>query len=202
MLVDISLPIKRGTVFRKGGMPVDISSRTFRNGTDGFYKADILTMALHTATHIDLVFAGKEFALERMIGQGRVFNVTKAGKNTITLNDLGNNQEVEEGDFVFFRTDWSKFLGTDRYFEHPELSLELINWLILKRINVVGIDAQGLARDPKHGDYDRLMLKNDIVVLENLVNLSALPKDKFRVYCFPVKIENADAMPARVVAEV
>jgi len=46
------------------------------------------------------------------------------------------------------------------------------------------------------------MLKNDSAVLENLVNLSLLPQKGFTVYCFPVKIENVDAMPTRVVVDV
>ena len=202
MFVDISMPIQKGSVFHKGCAPVDISSRTFHNDYEGTYETTMLTMALHTATHIDFVFPGKEFPMERMIGQGRVFDVAKAGDGTIGLKDLGKNAEADKGDFIFFRTNWSRFLGTDKYFEHPELSMEVLNWLISKEVNVVGIDAQGLARAARHGEYDRFMLKHDIPVVENLVNLSALPQSRFTVYCFPIKIENVDAMPVRVVVEI
>ena len=202
MFVDISMPIEEGSVFRPGCAPVDISVHTFSNETEGTYEAAVLTMPLHTATHIDFVFPGKEFPMERMIGPGRVFDVTKAGGGTFGLKDLGKNPEADKGDFIFFRTNWNRFFGTDKYFEHPEISMEVLDWLILKKINVVGIDAQGLARGTRHGEYDRLMLKNDIPVVENLVNLTVLPESGFTVYCFPVKIKNADALPVRVVAEI
>jgi len=63
MFVDISMPIQKGSVLRKGTIPVDVSSLTFRNESEGAYETTILTMALHTATHIDLVFPEKEFPL-------------------------------------------------------------------------------------------------------------------------------------------
>ena len=117
------------------------------------------------------------------------------------MDDVKHQVEIESGDFVFFRTGWSEFVGTMKYYDHPELSLEVVQWLVSKNINAVGIDALGLGRDRRHGEYDRLLAKNDIFVIENLANLSAIPQKKFNTYCFPLKIENTDAIPARVVVE-
>jgi len=193
MFIDVSMSVERGIIVRPGCAPVDISVRTFSNRSEGEYKTSILSMPLHTATHIDLVFPDKEYSLERMIGPGKLIDVTGAGGNTIHPADIEGKTEINEGDFVFFRT--------KKYFEHPELAPEIIQWLIAKKVNVVGIDAQGLARGSKHGEYDKELCKNDIFVLENLVNLSFLPESGFLVYCFPLKIENTDAMPARVIVE-
>lgn len=202
MLIDVSMPVEKGIIVRPGCAPVDISVRTFNNKSEGEYETAILSMPLHTATHVDLVFPDKEYSLERMIGPGKLIDVTGAGGNTISLEDIEGKTEINEGEFVFFRTDWSGFFGTEKYFEHPELAPEIIQWLIARKVNVVGIDAQGLARGSKHGEYDKQLCKNDIVVLENLVNLSLLPESGFQVYCFPLKIENTDAMPARVIVEL
>lgn len=35
MLVDISMPMQKGSVFHKGTIPVDISFHTFRNESEG-----------------------------------------------------------------------------------------------------------------------------------------------------------------------
>ena len=78
----------------------------------------------------------------------------------------------------------------------------MVQWLISKRVNAVGIDALGLGRGRRHGEYDRLLIRNDIFVIENLANLSAIPRKEFKVQCFPLKIENIDAIPARVVVEI
>jgi kynurenine formamidase len=184
MLIDVSMTIKQGSVFRLG--------------------------TTHTATHVDLVFMEKRIDPRRMIGTGKLIDVTQdfgelsraVSGGGIRLDDVKHQVEIESGDFVFFRTDWSEFAGTMKYYDHPELSLEVVQWLVLKNINAVGIDALGLGRDRRHGEYDRLLARNNIFIIENLANLSAITKKKFNTYCFPLKIENTDAIPARVVVEI
>jgi kynurenine formamidase len=50
--------------------------------------------------------------------------------------------------------------------------------------------------------YDRLLVTNGIFVIENLANLSAVTQRRFRTYCLPLKLENIDAIPARVLVEL
>jgi kynurenine formamidase len=202
MLIDVSMPITAGAVFRLGTPPVEIASRRFYHESEGEYESVILSLAAHTATHVDLVFADTRIEPERMIGRGKLFDVTQVPGGEIRLDDIEHQAEIESSDFVFFRTDWSKFVHTDEYYNHPELSPEVVRWLVSKQINAVGIDALGLGRDRRHGEYDRLLIKNNVFVIENLANLSAIPNREFKVYCFPLKIENVDAIPARVVVEI
>ena len=202
MLIDVSMTIERGSVFRLGTPAVEIASRRFYHESEGEYESTVLSFSTHTATHVDLVFTEKRIDPGRMIGTGKLIDVTQVSGSGIQLDDVRHQVEVESGDFVLFRTDWSKFAGTDTYYDHPELSLEVVQWLVSKSINAVGIDALGLGRDRRHGEYDRLLARNDIFVIENLANLSAIPKTEFTVYCFPLKIKGTDAIPARVVVEV
>ena len=109
--------------------------------------------------------------------------------------------QAVSGDVVLFRTDWSRFLGTEKYYQHPELSRDVIQWLISKQAAIIGIDAVGLGRGRKHGEYDRLLVQHDIFILENLTNLAAIPERTFTVYCFPLSIAEIDAIPARVIVE-
>ena len=202
MLIDISMSINNGSVFRLGTLPVEIAIRKFYHEIEGEYESVMLSLSAHTATHIDLVFPDKRFGTERMIGRGKLINVAEVSGNKIRLDDVKHQVEIECGDYIFFRTDWSRFVGLDKYYDHPELTLEVIQWLISKKINAVGIDALGLGRDRKHGEYDRLLVENNIFIIENLTNLSAIPQNRFKVYCFPLKIENIDAIPARVLVEI
>jgi len=202
MLIDVSMPITAGSVFRRGTPPVEIASRKFYHESEGEYETILLSLPAHTATHVDLVFAENRIEPERMIGVGKLLDVTQVSGGEIRLDDVEHQAEIESGDFVFFRTDWSKLVGTEEYHNHPELSPEVVQWLVSKRINAVGIDARGLGRGHRHGEYDRLLIRNGIFVIENLANLSAIPKREFKVYCFPLKIENVDAIPARVVVEI
>ena len=113
-----------------------------------------------------------------------------------------NRRRSSVGDFVLFRTDWSQYVGTEKYNDHPELSGALVEWLISKQVNAVGIDAVGLGRGRRHDECDRLLARQDILVIENLTNLRAVPQKRFKVYCFPLKIEHVDAIPARVMVEI
>lgn len=202
MLIDVSMPITAGSVFRRGTPPVEIASRRFYHESEGEYESVVFSLAAHTATHVDLVFAENRIEPERMIGRGKLLDVTQVTATEIQLADIEHQVEIENGDFVFFRTDWSKFVGTKQYYNHPELSSEVVQWLVSKGINAVGIDALGLGRDRRHGEYDRLLIKSNVFVIENLANLSAISRKAFKVYCFPLRLENVDAIPARVLVEI
>jgi kynurenine formamidase len=202
MLIDVSQTIKPGAVYRLGTPPVEIVAHRFFHESEGEYESTMISLTAHTGTHLDLVTKGKHLDPQRMIGSGKLINVAQMAGQEVRLKDIGDKVRLESGDFVFFRTDWSRFLGTQKYHDHPQLSPEVIQWLISTQINVVGIDAPGVGRGRSHGEYDRLLIENDIFVIENLTNLSAIPKREFKAYCFPLKIENIDAIPARVLVEI
>jgi kynurenine formamidase len=202
MLIDVSMPIVTGSVFRLGTPPVEIATRQYYHESEGEYETVMLSLPAHTATHVDLVFKDRRIAPERMIGNGKLVDATDVTGHHVQLSDVEGQVGIETGDFVFFRTDWSRFASTDRYYEHPELSLEVVQWLASNQVNAVGIDALGLGRDRRHGEYDRLLAGSDIFVIENLTNLRAVPKREFTVYCLPLSIENIDAIPARVLVGI
>ena len=201
MLIDVSMTIEPGAVFRRGTPPVEIASQEFYDPSVGKFETTMLSLAAHTATHIDLVYKEKRISLDRMIGRGKLFNVTQVTGRENQVRDIENQVDIQSGDLMLFRTDWSTFVGTAKYRAHPEVSSEVVDWLVKKGINMVGIDAGGLGREHKHGQYDRILAQNDIFVIENLTNLSTIPDQVFTVYCFPLKLEGVDAIPARVVVQ-
>jgi kynurenine formamidase len=201
MLIDVSLTIRSGSIFRPGTPPVEISSQRFHHEAEGEYESIMLAFSAHTATHVDLVFPERRIEPERMVGAGKLIDVRQVSGRKVALADVGHQGEIEAGDFVFFRTGWSRFAGTEKYKDHPELSAEVVAWLAEGQVNAVGIDALGLAQGRGHGEFDRLLARHDIFVIENLANLGAIPPGPFRVYCLPLKIEDTDAIPARVLVE-
>lgn len=202
MLIDVSMPVLAGAVYRHGTPPVEIATRCFRDEAEAEYETVMLSLPAHTATHVDLVITGRRIALDRMIGPGKLFDVTGVSEGQVQMRDIEREDRVLPGDFVFFRTGWSRFSGTKAYFEHPELSLEVVQWLVSRGANAVGIDALGLGVGQRHGQYDRLMAEADVLVIENLANLDAVLMHDFTVYCFPLSLQDVDAIPARVVVEI
>jgi kynurenine formamidase len=201
MLIDVSLPIKAGAVFRQGSPPVKISCQKYFHESEGEYESTSILLPAHTATHIDLVFRDKRIDLNRMVGRGKLIDATHISGREVRYADIANRNDITRGNFVFFRTGWTQFAGTEQYYDHPELSSEVVHWLISREINMVGVDALGLGKGRKHGEYDRLLANHNIFVIENLTNLSEIPKQDFTVYCFPLRIDDIDAIPARVVIE-
>lgn len=200
-MVDISLPLREGEVFRLGCPPVKIESGTFYHEDEGgYYTTSILSMPLHSATHIDVVSRDVQILVDRFIGPGKLLDMTGIEDRPIGPEDCLQSN-ICKGDFVLFKTGWDRYLGTQKYFQHPELSPETVEWLTNKQVNMVGIDASGLGRGKNHGLYDRLLTEKGIYVIENLTNLDRVTAETFRVYCFPLSIEKAEALPARVLVE-
>ena len=202
MLIDVSMPITPGSVFRKGTPPVQVDTQAFYHPSEGQFETTMICLPAHTATHVDLVFSDRCIAPEQMIGNGKLIDIDPFSGEEPQLADIQRQVQIDRGDYVFLRTGWSQFANSERYHDHPEIPLEIIEWLISQRICAVGIDALGLALGRKHGEYDRLLAQSSSFVIENLVNLDMIPGREFKVYCFPLSMTNVDAIPARVLVEV
>lgn len=203
MLIDVSLEIRDGMIFRFGSPPVKISSENyFHEDEGGYYETVTVFMPLHMGTHIDVVDKANCIEPNRFIGKGKLFDLTAIIDREICLEDIKNRVEIEKGDFVFFRTGWDHYIDSEKYKLHPEISPEILEWLVEKEINMVGIDALGLGRGKNHGVCDRYLAGHKIYVIENLVNLDLIGEPVFKVYCFPLKISETDAIPARVLVEI
>jgi kynurenine formamidase len=202
VIIDVTMTIKEGDVFRLGSPPAHISTQRFYHEAEGQYETIMLSLPAHTATHVDLVYTDRRMEPERMIGPGKLIDASYLPGKSIQLVDVKDQVDIQPGDFVFFRTDWSRLLGSEEYYDHPELAPEVVDWLIAQSVNAVGIDALGLAQGRGHGEYDRLLAGHDIFVIENLTNLAAIPHSRFKTYCLPLRMSNTDAIPARVLVEI
>ena len=202
MLIDVSLKLREGMIFRKGSPPFSISEIKCFHEEEGKYDTSIIATPSHIGTHIDFINKDNAIDMDRFIGRGVLIDISRLNERQIVMANINNKDSVKKGDFVFFRTDWSKKLGNEEYFDHPELSFEVLDWLIEKKVNMVGIDALGLGNGKNHGLYDRCLANKGVYIIENLANLDLIKQEIFKVYCFPLSIENLEAIPARVIVEV
>ncbi|MEA5036685.1 Kynurenine formamidase [bioreactor metagenome] len=74
------------------------------------------------------------------------------------------------------------------------LSLETADALLLKGVRTVGCDTPSIGDDDVH----RFLLKNEISIIE-MLDLSKIQDGVYQMIALPLKIEGADASPARVV---
>ncbi len=155
----------------------------------------------HIGTHLD-TYEKSSIPLEYFKSEGVVFDVR--GKAEIKPEDI-SLELVKEKNFVCFRTGRIEeyAYGEDGYFkEHPELSNDLIQALLDRKIRFIGIDCPGIKQNAEHEKADRLCEKYGVYVIENLKNLAEISAQRFGVYTMWLEDERMTGLKCRVIAEI
>lgn len=177
------------------------------------YNLELLFLSSHTGTHLDAPFHFVEKGLKidqipikRLIGKGVIIKLCKKRNDTITKQDIiyfeKQNGKLEENSSIFFFCDWQKNLNKENYFtENPGLSDSAADYLILKKINLVGIDSPSIDLGKnKSFRIHHVLSKKNILIVENLANLEKIPSLKFDFVILPLKLKNATGSPVRAIA--
>ena len=161
-------------------------------------------MCLHTGTHLDLPSHfcgdGKDFSgypLSYFICPGVVLDCS--GENVFAYRPQ-YEALVSEDTAVLLYSGY-RCLYEDGYFDsYPVLSRDLADFLIRKKIRILGLDTPSPDKSPFEIHKD--LLKNGILLLENLDNLSKLlGAGQFTLYSVPLNLQ-AEASPVRAFAQV
>lgn len=164
-----------------------------------------LEIGMHAGTHIDTpmhllnekMFIS-EIPLDKFAGKACLLDVR--GERTI-----GFKQEytdvVKENDIVILFTNYRDGYGTEKYFtNHPVVNEDLGDFFVEKKIKMLGMDLPSPDKYPFR--IHKKLLENNILIIENLTNLSELANIKsITIIAFPLKIK-AEASMARVVASI
>jgi kynurenine formamidase len=160
-----------------------------------------------------------ELPLEWFYSDGVVLDMShKADGEAMDVADVEKElarvgYELKPLDIVLVRT------GRDAFYTQPDylfkgcgVTAAATRWLFERGIRVMGIDAWGWDQ-PLDQQAKAALTSNQPGVfwaahqvdlpyaqIERLVNLGSLPPFGFKVSCFPLKIKNGSAGPARVVA--
>ena len=207
-IVDLSLTLSNEVTPPQGHPHAEVTS--FKShATDGV-AVSIITFSLHTGTHVDAPYhfipgATKieQMDLSKLIGPAMLLDLRNrvAPQQAITVEDLyigGWSQNVRGKIIVLFsgwaEQNWNK---QNYYTENPYLSEDAANFIAGSGILALAVDfpVDGCSSFPVH----RIVLGAGIPQIENLIHLDQLPRD-FMLAAIPLKIQNAEAGPARVVA--
>ncbi len=133
-----------------------------------------------------------QLPIDKFIGHGIVIDVRDLSpKSEITkevieskLKDMGISSCRDM--VVLFHTGYDKYIGTSKWYEHPGLGVSGAKFLIDESVKCVGIDAPSIDHEsyPAH----KLLLENDIPIIENLTNLEKLLGRKFKFVALPLSI--------------
>ena len=160
----------------------------------------------HLGTHFDVM--DKEFPLKYTKREGLVFDVSGLSNKEIDVTDIDMNLITQEM-FIAFYTGYieKELYGTKSYFtSHPQLSDELIEQLIDRKISIIGIDFAGVKRGSEHRITDQYCADRGVFIIENLCNLDKVLNQKkvreFTANTYPLNFEDITGLPCRVVAEI
>lgn len=107
------------------------------------------------------------------------------------------------GRAVLFHTGWSHYWGQAEYLAGPFLTEASGQALLAGGARMVGVDF--LVADDMHNPrrpVHNLLLRNSVLIVENLTNLQALPAAGFSFHAVPVKVSGAAAFPVRAYGVV
>ena len=158
----------------------------------------------HIGTHLD-TYKKSKIPIEYFKTNGIAIDVEKmADIREITIKDV-KDVEIPKNSFVFFHTGriCEYEYGSQEYFaDHPQLSHELLDYLLKKEVWFIGIDCAGIRRGHEHQPADELCEQNGCYIIENLCNLKKLIDKKLVVYTMWLDNPRATGLPCRVLAEI
>ena len=161
-----------------------------------------LSFNSHFSTHIDAPYhmleSGKklsEYPASFFFGEGLVIDAR--GQNPIEPDLLG----VTQHDMVFFLTGHTDRAYSQDFFKNnPVISRKTAEALVERKVKMVGLDS--FTPDNEPYEIHKLLFKNDIPIVENLVNLKPLAGKRFECAVLPLSIRDADGAPCRVIARL
>lgn len=199
--IDLSVLVNEETPVYPGDPPIKIEpAGVFAK--DG-YNDHLVSIGTHVGTHIDAPFhmieGGKtldQVPLDQFIGRGRLIKI----ENKIFKLEKIKQADIQKGDIVLFYTGFGDIYHKAEYLtDYPEIPVEIANYLVAKKIKMVGVDMISVDHPPFR--THKILLGGGVLIIENLTNLAELAGQEFTVYALPIKFQ-IDAAPAHVIAEV
>ena len=214
-LIDLSHTIEDGLVTYKGLPAPLICDYLSREASKAFYAEGTtfqigkIEMVANTGTYLDTPFhryaAGKDLADLALDAVANLDGVKVQVANAVG----GIGKEVfagveVAGKAVLIETNWSRHWNTEAYYEgHPFLLEESALYLRDNGALLVGIDTYNIddtsgGTRPVHST----LLGADILIVEHMCNLEALPESGFKFYAVPVKVKGFGTFPVRAFAQI
>lgn len=193
MFIDITKTLKPSMAVYEGD-PKFENDKIFSIEKDGF-NLNKISMGTHTGSHIDspLHFIKNGMSVSEIDSRYFVTDTFLAdvSKYKFINSDVLKNYDLSNVNSIVFKTES----------ENIFLTKDGAEYILKTDIILVGTDNMDI-EDESDGDFcvHKLLLKNNILIAENL-DLKNVSEGFYKLYCFPLKIENADGSPVRAFLE-
>lgn len=203
-IYDVTVPLSPHLPVYPGDPQIEID-RTSKLENGDTANVSRLSMSSHTGTHVDppshFVSGARtldNLALDVLIGPARVVDV---GNVDYIDESVIGKCNLEGATRVLFKTRNSVLWGSRKEFAKDFVALDHLaaRELVRRGIKLVGIDYLSIERfnfDVPRTHFE--LLGADVIIVEGL-NLSEVPPGDYELICLPLKIEDGDGAPARVI---
>ncbi len=189
------------------GTPSTVLKQFAQIEQDGF-REYFLNISTHTGTHIEVeahvIQNGKtmnDYGMNHFYGSAiaidcREYQFIEA---ELLHESLKN---IELPDFLLLVTGWDKYWGNDDYYkQYPVLSTEAATYLSKLPLKGLGVDCISFdAFDNAQLTNHIMILKEGLILIENLQGLNRIIGRNIVFTCFPLKLSNSDSSPVRACA--
>ena len=208
--IDLTHPLRNGMPTYPGDPPPSFENYSTLQ-KDGVNLTRII-MGSHTGTHLD---APRHFIQDgigidgippdKLIGEAYVADLSKKPIGSgITSEDLRRelDEKIVKDDIVVVYTGCSERWGVESMNrDYTYLTGDAADYLVSRRVRAVGIDFLSVekfkAAEPV---VHKTLLGNGIFIIESLSSaLKQFVGKRILMICMPIKLENGDGAPARVI---
>ena len=200
-IIDISQEIHSG-MFVYPGDPQFTSREVLSFARGNVFEVSELTIGSHCGTHIDaplhMIPGGaplERLPLEAFYGPCRVLTLPAAVINEKMLAE----QNIMEGERILLRTDPSGENRSAERFNPSVLSVRAAQYLVERRIRLLGIDAPTVENmELCDGEIHRMLMNAGIAIVEGLC-LEKATHTHYTLSAFPLRLKGENGSPCRAV---
>lgn len=198
---DISMNIEEEMMVYKNKKEKRPKITVPRDHSNSSVYESMLTMELHTGTHIDaplhIIENGATidgYDVKNFVQKCKVLDFTKEEKE-ITKEVL-QQKKIQKGDFILLKTRNSFVDEFD--FEFVYLEKGGAAYLKEQKIIGVGTDALGIERSQPDHETHKILLNAGVIIIEGL-RLKDVEEGEYMLYAPPLKIKGVEASPTRAL---
>ena len=204
--IDLSHTIEENMPVYPGTPSVEI--KKFAQIEKEGFREYFLNLSTHSGTHVEVeahvIQDGRtmnDYGLDHFYGSAIAIDCSKYKLiETELLHEC--LKYIDLPDFLLFATGWDKYWGNEDYYkQYPVLSTEAARYLSELPLKGLGIDSVSFdAFNNNKLSNHKILLKEGLILIENLQRLNRIVGRNIVFTCFPLKLRNSDSSPVRACA--
>ncbi|WP_027725407.1 cyclase family protein [Tuberibacillus calidus] len=177
------------------------------------FNSKIFMMSDHGGTHLDAPYhffddglTIEEIPLEAVMGEAVLIDVSDKDPDQPVTREMVEAKVkekqlvIKEGDIVFFRC-WPKEWQAEGFFDCKALDGSVGDWVIENKVKAIGLDLPNAdINENMRRDVHLKLLGRNILIMENVVHLDQLTKDRFYFIGTPLNLKGMTGSPIRAIA--